>query len=133
MYFKNSILLFLFIFILSSFSYSYFLYQYPIDVVYVVDGDTCDADIYMGLGMVMKNQRIRLLGCDAWERNINRQKWEEAKSVAEDFLNTNTLILVTDGRRESFGRILGNIKNGNGKTLKETLEEKGLTTGRFEN
>jgi len=110
-----------------------FVYRYPIKVIHIVDGDTFDADIDMGISIEMKKQRVRLLGCDTFEKfGDTRENGLEATSVAVDFLSTNTLVLHTNGKRDNFGRILGNVQNGSGTFLKDVQKEKGLTTGRFE-
>ena len=40
---------------------------YPATIERVIDGDTIEADLYLGLGVILDNQRIRLYGINAWE------------------------------------------------------------------
>lgn len=110
-----------------------FVYQYPIIVYKVIDGDTFDCDIDFGLGLHFEGQRVRLLGCDAYEKKgETRELGLKAKNIAEDFFTTGTFVLSTYGERDSFGRILGNARNEYGVYLKDVLIEERLTTGRYE-
>lgn len=45
-----------------------FDYLYPAKVERVIDGDTIGVDLYLGLGVVLDDQYIRLYGIDAGER-----------------------------------------------------------------
>ena len=110
------------------------IYEYPVDIVRVIDGDTFVCNIDMGLDVTLKKQKIRLLGCDAYEkRGATKELGLKAKAVAEDFLSTGTFVLITNGKRDSFGRVLGNVNNQNKVYLKDVLTSNSLTTGRYEN
>ncbi len=55
-------------------------YLYPAKVERVVDGDTIVVDLYLGLGVILDDQYIRLYGIDAWEmRGEEKEKGLEAK------------------------------------------------------
>lgn len=106
-----------------------FIFRYPIiKINRIYDGDTFWADIDMGFNIVMSNEKIRVVGCDAYE--LNDDKGPEAKLFTEIFLSTGTLTLVTQGNRDSFGRILATVEK-NGKYLDDSLTEANLVTGRF--
>ena len=106
-----------------------FLFHYPIlKVNKVLDGDTFSADFSLGFNLFFKNEKIRLLGCDAQE--LKTPKGPEAKKFTQDFLSTGSLVLITFGERDSFGRILATVEK-DGIQLDDALTSAGLTTGRF--
>ncbi len=115
-------------FVLISFFLVGFTYQYPVKVTRVIDGDTFICDIDLGLDLILKNQKIRLLGCDAYEKNTDKGK--VAKYFSTKFLSGNGIMISTDGARDSFGRILADVSK-NGVLLKDVLTSNSLTTGRF--
>ena len=43
------------------------MYEYKCTIDRWVDGDTVDVDIDLGFDVVLKKQRVRLSGIDAWE------------------------------------------------------------------
>jgi micrococcal nuclease len=43
------------------------MYEYRCKVLKVVDGDTADVDIDLGFGIVLKDERVRLMGIDTPE------------------------------------------------------------------
>ena len=40
------------------------MYEYRCKVLKIVDGDTVDVDIDLGFGIVLKNERVRIMGID---------------------------------------------------------------------
>jgi micrococcal nuclease len=38
--------------------------EYDVDIVRVVDGDTVDVDIHLGFNIVLRNERVRIVGID---------------------------------------------------------------------
>jgi endonuclease YncB( thermonuclease family) len=106
-----------------------FIYEYPLVILRVMDGDSFVCNIDVTKDITLKKQKIRLLGCDAWEKRD--PLGPQATQFAKDFLSTDTLTLVTTTKRDSFGRMLGNVRNGAGDYLKDGLTSAGLTTGRF--
>lgn len=106
-----------------------FIFRYPIvKVNRVYDGDTFWIDFDMGFNMRRTNEKIRVLGCDAFE--LKDEGGPEAKAFTEKFLSEGDLVLVTKGKRDSFGRILGTIEK-NGVYLDDELRNNNLTTDRF--
>jgi hypothetical protein len=83
------------------------------------------------LNVKIENQKIRLLGCDAFELHVKGGK--EAKELAMEFLSKPNNTLITFGERDSFGRILGEINNAESISLGDVLTSHGLVTGRFFN
>ncbi len=106
-----------------------YLHAYPIQVVSVYDGDTFTCDIDMGLNIRLTNQKVRVLGIDAFEKRDPGGL--AATKLARQFLTDSNLILLTPGKRDSFGRVLGHVRNSNGLYLSAALTSAGLVTGRF--
>jgi len=110
------------------------LFEYPVWIERIIDGDTIVVTIDLGFNIIYKQQRVRLLGIDAYEKKgATKEKGLEAKSFTESFFAQPgaKYILVTPGKKDSFGRILGNFRNPQGYYLKDGLAQAGLTTGRF--
>jgi len=89
------------------------LVWWPIEVERVVDGDTLQASIQLGLGVWLRRQRIRLLGVDAYElRGRERPRGIQAKRTVERLVQggrTVFLIVEFPGKRDGFGRVLGRV------------------------
>lgn len=55
-------------------------FLYPATIERVIDGDTVVVDLYLGLGVILDDQYIRLYGINAWEtRGEERKKGLLAK------------------------------------------------------
>jgi micrococcal nuclease len=53
------------------------MYEYRCKVLKVVDGDTADVDIDLGFGIVLTDERVRLMGIDTPEsRTSDKGKTE---------------------------------------------------------
>ena len=57
------------------------MYEYPATIDRVVDGDTIDVDIDLGFSIILKKQRVRLLGINAPESRT-RDLVEKEKGLA---------------------------------------------------
>ena len=57
------------------------MYDYKCKVVKVVDGDTVDVDIDLGFGIVLANERVRVMGIDTPESRT-RDKVEKKFGLA---------------------------------------------------
>ena len=57
------------------------MYEYKAHVVKVVDGDTVDVDIDLGFGIVLANERVRVMGIDTPESRT-RDKVEKKFGLA---------------------------------------------------
>lgn len=90
-------------------------FVYNAIVTRVVDGDTVDVDIDLGFHVILKNQRIRLLGVDTPEcrtrDDLEKQFGFLAKSIVEAFCPVGESILVETvlDNDDKFGRILGTL------------------------
>lgn len=86
-------------------------YRYTATITDVYDGDTVTADIKLGLGVTLTDQKIRFLGIDTPEM---RGEEREDGIVSRDFLrelilNKEVDIYTQKDKRGRYGRILGVI------------------------
>lgn len=88
------------------------MYEYHVTVTKVVDGDTIDVDIDLGFSVVLKKQRVRLMGIDTPEsrtRDLEEKKFGKAsKKHLKDLLSRGDVSLISHDKGK-FGRILGEI------------------------
>ena len=87
------------------------LYFYRAKIVSVYDGDTCRADIDLGMGIWLRNEKLRLLRINAPEM---RGEEKEAGRVSRDFLreqilNQTLFIQTHKDKRGKYGRYLAEI------------------------
>lgn len=96
------------------------MYEYRCKVLRVVDGDTVDVDIDLGFGIILKDERVRIMGIDTPESRtrdkVEKQFGLAAKKRLKQMLdNKSGPILKTqinkDGEdmRGKFGRVLGDF------------------------
>ena len=94
------------------------MYEYKVKVIKVVDGDTVDVDIDLGFGVVLSDERVRIMGIDTPESRT-RDKVEKVFGLASKArlksLLGKTAILKTqinkngEDMKGKFGRILGDF------------------------
>lgn len=94
------------------------MYEYKATVIKVIDGDTVDVDIDLGFGIVLKDERVRIMGIDTPESRT-RDKVEKvfglaAKERLKELLDDKPILktqINKDGEdmKGKFGRILGNF------------------------
>jgi micrococcal nuclease len=94
------------------------MYEYRATVIKVVDGDTVDVDIDLGFGIVLSDERVRIMGIDTPEsrtRDKEEKKFGLAAKARVKQLLGKTCVLKTqinkDGEdmKGKFGRILGDF------------------------
>ena len=94
------------------------MYEYKAHVVKVVDGDTVDVDIDLGFGIVMKDERVRIMGIDTPESRTSdkvEKLFGKAASARVKELLDDDIILKTQIARNGedmkgkYGRILGDF------------------------
>ncbi len=113
------------------------MYEYRVKVIKVIDGDTADVDIDLGFGVVLTDERVRIMGIDTPESRtsdkVEKVFGKAAKKALQDMLGE-TAILKTqinkDGEdmKGKFGRILGDFiveHNGEQKSVVNALMEDG--------
>jgi len=100
--------------------------EFPCTITKAIDGDTFIVNIDLGFDIHLDNQRLRLLGVDAFERSS--EKGKQAHQFVQQFLGRATL--TADGARDSFGRLLGKL-SARGADVGAALEAKRYTTGKW--
>tara|TARA_B100000927_G_scaffold254327_1_gene220516 strand:+ start:1333 stop:1806 length:474 start_codon:yes stop_codon:yes gene_type:complete len=96
------------------------MYEYRCKVLKIVDGDTVDVDIDLGFGIILKNERVRVMGIDTPESRtrdkVEKQFGLAAKKRLKEMLdNKSGPILKTqinkkgEDMKGKFGRILGDF------------------------
>jgi len=96
------------------------MYEYRCKVLRVVDGDTVDVDIDLGFGIILKDERVRIMGIDTPESRtrdkVEKQFGLAAKKRLKELVGGKSgPILKTqinkDGEdmRGKFGRVLGDF------------------------
>jgi micrococcal nuclease len=108
--------------------------EYDVTVQKIIDGDTVDVDIHLGFGIILTDERVRIVGIDT-EESRTSDKVEDLfgeaakKRVKELLLHGENVRLITqedkhgEDMKGKFGRVLGDFRLTNGKTLTETLIE----------
>jgi len=107
--------------------------EYNVKVLKVVDGDTVDVDIDLGFGIVLTDERVRIMGIDTPESRTS-DKVEKvfglaAKARLKELLDEEAILITTEDKKGEdmkgkFGRILGDFRVG-GRTVTEILIEEG--------
>ena len=105
-----------------------FTYRISKPTIRVIDGDTIEADIEMGLNVVLANQKIRLNSINTPEART-RDLEEKARGLAakarlQEMIDGAEVVAVTSADRGKFGRILGTIY-GDGVDLNQQLVDEG--------
>jgi len=94
------------------------MYEYRATVIKVVDGDTVDVDIDLGFGIVLSDERVRIMGIDTPEsrtRDKEEKKFGLAAKARVKQLLGKTCVLKTqinkngEDMKGKFGRILGDF------------------------
>ena len=114
------------------------MYEYRANINRVVDGDTVDCDIELGFGVVLADERVRIMGIDTPESRTSDKVEKVFGLAAKEQLKTllgKQCILKTQIARNGedmkgkFGRILGDFlldqDDGSIKRLTEIMIEDG--------
>ena len=107
--------------------------EYNVKVLKVIDGDTVDVDIELGFGIVLTDERVRIMGIDTPESRTS-DKVEKifglaSKARLKELLDEEAILITQDDKhgedmKGKFGRVLGDFRVG-GKTVTEILIEEG--------
>lgn len=116
------------------------MYEYRCKILKVVDGDTVDVDIELGFGIVLTDERVRIMGIDTPESRTSDKVedifGEAAKARVKELLGKGDYaILKTEVNKDGedmkgkFGRVLGDFLveewESQPKLLTEILIEEG--------
>lgn len=114
--------------------------EYDVKVLKVVDGDTVDVDINLGFGIVLTDERVRVMGIDTPESRTSDKVedlfGEAAKARVKELMKDGGKLITTEDKsgedmKGKFGRVLGDFRLPSGKTLTETLIEEGHAVAYF--
>ena len=87
------------------------LYYYKAKITSVYDGDTCTADLDLGLHILSKGEKIRLARINAPEvRGASRQQGLISRDFLRNLiLNKEILVQTVKDKKGKYGRYLGEI------------------------
>jgi len=99
------------------------MYEYKIDNIRVIDGDTVEANVHVGMNIVLSKRKIRFFGIDTWEIRNPNGKGKEAKKYLINLLTTYEKITVITQKDKSgkYGRLLGTLIGYNKTSLCENI------------
>ena len=110
------------------------MYEYKCTVNKIVDGDTVDVDIDLGFGVVLTDERVRIMGIDTPESRT-RNKIEKlfglaAKRRLKELLSKQCVLkteINKDGEdmKGKFGRVLGDFVSPDGRMITDIMIEEG--------
>jgi micrococcal nuclease len=121
------------------------MYEYRAKINRVVDGDTVDVDIELGFGIVLSDERVRIMGIDTPESRTSDKVEKLFGLAAKNRLKSllgKTCVLKTqvakDGEdmKGKFGRILGDFdvydaKNDAWRPVTDVMIEEGHCVAYF--
>jgi len=110
------------------------MYEYKCKVNKVIDGDTVDVDIDLGFGIVLTDERVRIMGIDTPESRT-RDKIEKlfgfaSKKRLQELLSKNCVLKTEinkkgEDMKGKFGRVLGDFVSVDGRMITDILIEEG--------
>jgi len=92
--------------------------EYKCKVIKVVDGDTVDVDIELGFGIVLTDERVRVMGIDTPESRTSDKVedlfGEAAKKRVKELMESDVILITQEDKhgedmKGKFGRILGDF------------------------
>jgi len=108
------------------------LYLYKAKIISVYDGDTCRADIDLGLKVWIKNEKLRLLRIDAPElRGDEREEGLKSRDFLREQIADKEVILQTrKDKQGKYGRYLAEIwmedTEGNWQNVNDLMVDEGF-------
>lgn len=112
------------------------MYEYKVYVKKIVDGDTVDVDIDLGFGVIMANERVRIIGIDTPESRTS-DKVEKvfglaAKNRLKELMGKTAILVCKEyDARGKFGRVLGDFTTADGRLVTDILVEEGHAVAYF--
>lgn len=108
---------------------------YNVKIIKVIDGDTVDVDIELGFGVVLQNERIRIMAIDTPESRTSDQVEKlfgtASKQRLKELLGDRSILRTHIDKdtnkvsREKFGRVLGDFVCDNGEQVSDILVKEG--------
>lgn len=116
------------------------MYEYRAKIVKVIDGDTVDVDIDLGFGIILSDERVRIMGIDTPESRT-RDKVEKtfglaAKDRLKELLGETSVLQTQinkngEDMKGKFGRILGDFVSNDQRMITDILVEEGHAVAYF--
>ena len=112
------------------------MYEYQAIIKRVVDGDTVDIDIDLGFGVILKDERVRIMGIDTPEsrtRDLTEKKFGLAsKERLKSLLGKKSILKCKEyDAKGKFGRVLGDFTTNDGRMVTDVLVEEGHAVAYF--
>ncbi len=110
------------------------MYEYRCKVNKVIDGDTVDVDIDLGFGIILTDERVRIMGIDTPESRT-RDKIEKlfglaSKKRLKELLSKQCVLKTEinkngEDMKGKFGRVLGDFVATDGRMITDILIKEG--------
>jgi micrococcal nuclease len=110
------------------------MYEYRCRVNKVIDGDTVDVDIDLGFGIILTDERVRIMGIDTPESRT-RDKIEKlfglaSKKRLKELLSKQCVLKTEinkngEDMKGKFGRVLGDFVAADGRMITDILIKEG--------
>ena len=110
------------------------MYEYKCKVNKVIDGDTVDVDIDLGFGIILTDERVRIMGIDTPESRT-RDKIEKlfglaSKKRLKELLSKQCVLKTEinkngEDMKGKFGRVLGDFVAADGRMITDILIKEG--------
>jgi len=110
------------------------MYEYKCKVNKVIDGDTVDVDIDLGFGIILTDERVRIMGIDTPESRT-RDKIEKlfglaSKKRLKELLSKQCVLKTEinkngEDMKGKFGRVLGDFVASDGRMITDILIKEG--------
>lgn len=112
------------------------MYEYQAVIKRVVDGDTVDIDIDLGFGVMLKDERVRIMGIDTPESRtrdaVEKVFGLAAKERLKKLLGKKSVLKCKEyDSKGKFGRILGDFTTNDGRMVTDVLVEEGHAVAYF--
>lgn len=116
------------------------MYEYKVTILKVVDGDTVDVDIDLGFGVVLSNERVRIMGIDTPESrtsdDVEKLFGKAAKYRLQELLGETSVLHTQinkngEDMKGKFGRVLGDFVTEDGRKVTDVLIEEGHCVAYF--
>lgn len=112
------------------------MYEYQAIIKRVVDGDTVDIDIDLGFGVMLRDERVRIMGIDTPESrtrdSVEKVFGLAAKERLKKLLGKKSVLKCKEyDSKGKFGRILGDFTTNDGRMVTDVLVEEGHAVAYF--
>ncbi len=110
------------------------MYEYRSTINKVIDGDTVDVDIDLGFGVVLSNERVRIMGIDTPESRTSNKVEKifglAAKKRLKELLGDKPILKTVmskkgEDMKGKFGRILGDFLTDDGVRITHIMITEG--------